>query len=52
MTPAEVDARAPLSGLTPDEASQTAERFFATFKWDPPKLDPRAMSAEEFLARL
>jgi hypothetical protein len=46
------DARPSLMGVAPADSQRTVAEFFAALPWEPVKLDPKTMSAEEFLAAL
>ena len=45
-------ARSVVVGLSENDTSTTVERYFATFRWEPPAFDPAALSAFAFLALL
>ena len=45
-------ARSVVVGLSENDTSATVERYFATFRWEPPAFDPAALSAFAFLALL
>lgn len=46
------DDRQSLVGVDDEEQQMTAAEFFAALPWEPRKLDPRTMSAAEFLDAL
>lgn len=48
----ELGGRPSLVGLAPHEEQCTAEEFFAMLRWEPLRLDPREMTAAQFLDAL
>ena len=50
--PNQLRGRPSLVGLEPHEEQRTAEEFFAMLPWEPLRLDPRAMTAAQFLDAL
>lgn len=46
------DDRPSLVGVDEQDQQKTAAEFFAALPWEPRKLDPRTMSAAEFLDAL
>jgi hypothetical protein len=47
-----VPAPALLAGLSDDELRITAREYFASFRWEPPAIDPSWLTASKFLAFL
>jgi hypothetical protein len=41
-----------LAGLSDDERRITAREYFASFRWEPPAIDPAWLTASRFLALL
>jgi hypothetical protein len=48
----ELEARTSLVGVEGEERQRVAADFFERLPWEPPKLDPAAMTAGEFLDAL
>jgi hypothetical protein len=49
--PSPRDARV-VRGLSADDARQTADAYFAAFRWEPPAVDPAWLTAADFLSML
>jgi hypothetical protein len=45
------DARV-VRGLSADDERQTADAYFAAFRWEPPAIDPAWLTAADFLSML